>query len=803
MKLNFSSLKVKVSIIAISLGVIWLGITAYLSYQFTAEDNEEHYKEKAMLVWDHVLADLEEGMVFKKHEWVLRTLNKYRASKEIKELRIFGLGGKEAFYKEKGPSEPRVEEVLKTGNRITFYKAVGTCDVLTYVIPILGKQECYGCHEKGREVLGALMLSQSLVDMKEDVAAENKRYAILFVFTLIAFSAASIIISKIFFLGPIDRLRKGTEAIEKGDLKHRVPVKAKDEIGALTKSFNRMAERLQQSFDEKERFMKEIWALAFTSNILSVAPLTDKVYEGICQALIRDFNLKSVWLGHLEGENGDLAPLLQCQLEKDGSVITRVNDCDSPFDTHLISMTVSAIKDKAPRVLSGFDTNPEYEALKAEAEAKGYRSAMLLPLISTKGRTLGVLILCSIDPEYFSDERTKLFQVFANQAAIAIENSLLIEELEDTNKKLGEQALLASRSEKEWQKSFDSVTDLICIIGQNFRILRANQAFKENFSLSENELKNRTCHDLLGTCSRDYCPHLESIRKKMPVTQELHDEKTGKILQLSFFPYDSPEGDFLGSILVAKDITKAKEDEMRLIMNERLAALGQMASGIAHEINNPLATIAACTEGLLTRMEKEKIGSLLFESYLRMIEEETLRCKKITESMLSFVKKTPDGIGEVQVHDVLEKTVEMISFLGRLKEVEIVRHYGQEMPVIQGSEGELKQVFLSIVTNALDAMGEKGTLTLETGVISPSEKGEFPQEGQRGFVIIRISDTGPGIPAAIIKRIFDPFFTSKTEHGGTGLGLAIADRIVRESGGKIEVTSEESKGATFTILLPL
>jgi two-component system NtrC family sensor kinase len=813
MKLNFSSLKVKVSMIIITLGVFWLAISAYLSYQFTDQDNKEHYKDKAMLVWGHVLANLEEGMANKKHEWVLRTLDYYRGSKEIKELRVFGPEGKEAFYRVEGPGEPRVVRVLKTGRPITFRKVADACDVLTYVFPVRSKPACQSCHGKDREVLGAVMLSHSLAEMKADVAAENRRYAVLFVFTLIAFSATAMVISKRLFLSPLERLWKGTEAIENGDLKYRVPVKAKDEIGDLTRSFNRMAERLQHSFDEKERFMKEIWALAFTSDILSVAPLSDKVYEGICQALIKNFDLKSVWLGHLVSEDRDIVPLLQCKLEKDGSVITRGDDCDSPFDTHLISMTLGAIKDNTPRVLNSVDRNPEHEALKAEAAAKGYSSAMLLPLISTKGRTLGVIVLCSIDPEYFSDQRTKLFQVFANQAAVVIENSLLIEDLGDTNRQLGEQALLASRSEKEWQKSFDSVTDLICIIDRGFRILRANQAFRENFGLSEDELKSRTCHDLLGTCSRDYCPHLESIRKKTPVTQELHDAKTGKILQLSFFPYEFPEGDFSGSILVAKDITKFKEDEMRLIMNERLAALGQMASGIAHEINNPLATIAACTEGLLSRLEKEKIGSLLFESYLKMIEEETLRCKKITESMLSFVKKTPDVSGEVRVNDVVEKTVELISFLGRLKDVEIVRRYGEDMPAIRGNEGELKQVFLSILTNALDAMGEKGTIVLETGVVegptARSASAPYPSppvgegRGEGGFIYVKISDTGPGIPATIIKRIFDPFYTTKSGHGGTGLGLAIADRIVRENGGKIEAASEEGKGATFTILLPL
>lgn len=237
-----------------------------------------------------------------------------------------------------------------------------------------------------------------------------------------------------------------------------------------------------------------------------------------------------------------------------------------------------------------------------------------------------------------------------------------------------------------------------------------------------------------------------------------------------------------------QDITEKKETEMQLIMSERLSALGQMASGIAHEINNPLATIAGCTEGLLNRINKGRYDYELFKNYLKIIEEEVERCKKITVSMLSFVRKGTYEKDYVNINEILDKTLELIGLQGRLKEIEIVRIYNRELPLIEESEGELRQAFLAIITNSLDAMQDRGVLTLETGI-------------ENDAVFINISDTGLGMPPELIGKIFDPFFTTKSEKGGVGLGLSIAHKIITDNRGKIEVASDKVRGTTFKIIL--
>jgi two-component system NtrC family sensor kinase len=189
-------------------------------------------------------------------------------------------------------------------------------------------------------------------------------------------------------------------------------------------------------------------------------------------------------------------------------------------------------------------------------------------------------------------------------------------------------------------------------------------------------------------------------------------------------------------------------------------------------------------------VRKGQCDSVLFETYLAIIQEEVFRCKSITTAMLSFVRRTTYEKKDVPVNGMLDKTLEIIGFQGRLKNVEIARRYDEAAPIVHGNEGELRQVFLALLTNALDAIHNKGALTLETGT------GE-------GVAIIRITDSGPGIPVDALAKIFDPFFTTKGEQGGTGLGLSIARKIVMNHNGSLEAASQQGAGATFIVTLPV
>lgn len=348
-----------------------------------------------------------------------------------------------------------------------------------------------------------------------------------------------------------------------------------------------------------------------------------------------------------------------------------------------------------------------------------------------------------------------------------------------------------SASQKEWQSTFDCIKDLVSIHDRDLRIIRANKAVADYFDLPIRDVIDKKCHDLFhGTCSPpENCPHLISLRENRAATEEVRGPRSGSLLRVSTFPYYTPEGEFIGSVHVARDITHERQREMRLITSERLASLGQMASGIAHEINNPLAAIAGCAEGLLRRLEQGEFDQELYRTYLKIIDEEISRCKTITTGILSFVRRAPAGQEDVDVNRTVEKALEIIDLQGRLMTVDVIRKLRDGLGPVHGNEGELRQVFLAVITNALDAMEDKGALTIETGA-------------EDDKIFITINDTGPGVPPEHIGRLFDPFFTTKAGKGGTGLGLSIAYRIVADHHGAIEATSETGKGATFKITLP-
>lgn len=251
-------------------------------------------------------------------------------------------------------------------------------------------------------------------------------------------------------------------------------------------------------------------------------------------------------------------------------------------------------------------------------------------------------------------------------------------------------------------------------------------------------------------------------------------------------------------ITVGEDVTARVEANRAVARSEKLAAVGKLAAGVVHEINNPLATIAACAEALETRVAEGAFGASKeaedLREYLALIRSEAFRCKTITNGLLNFSRQRGAQFAPVHLADVLRSAERLIRHQSRGAEVQIELDAGDELPRVSGDEGRLQQAVIALATNAIDAMPEGGTLRF--GV-----RGETNGDG-RTKVRVDVSDTGIGISAENLPKIFDPFFTTKEVGQGTGLGLAVCYGIVTEHGGTLEVESAVGRGTTFTIKLP-
>ena len=250
-------------------------------------------------------------------------------------------------------------------------------------------------------------------------------------------------------------------------------------------------------------------------------------------------------------------------------------------------------------------------------------------------------------------------------------------------------------------------------------------------------------------------------------------------------------------ITLGEDISERKRLEESLFTNEKLASIGKLAAGIAHEINNPLAAISGCVEGLISRsidLSLTRIPAFEdFPEYLKIIDDEIHRCKGIIDNLLNFSRAKELMQEEVSLNETLEQTLQLLSHHKAFRKISVITELDPACPSIVGNPSELRQVFLAMAINAVDAMNESGTLTIRTGT-----------EIRNGLtmVCVEFQDTGVGIPQQHLNKIFDPFFTTKPVGKGTGLGLSICYGIVRSHEGFIKVTSEAGKGSLFQIYFP-
>ena len=271
-------------------------------------------------------------------------------------------------------------------------------------------------------------------------------------------------------------------------------------------------------------------------------------------------------------------------------------------------------------------------------------------------------------------------------------------------------------------------------------------------------------------------------------TVEMDSQATGEArhYRITKIPMRLDGEDISHVITIGEDVTAWRQAQQRLGQSEKLAAVGQLAAGVMHEINNPLATILACSEALALRFGEQ-------DEYLKIIDTEVQRCRRIVEGLLDFSRPKSGHKAASEINAIIEQTLFLLKHHGRFRWLTIERQLQKDLPQFQADAERLVQCFMALMLNAMDAMNSRGVLTVRTR--------RNPQRSDE--ILVEFIDTGTGIRQEDLPKIFEPFFTTKQQGRGTGLGLSVAYGIVEEHRGRIEVESQMGVGTKFKVFLPV
>ncbi len=341
---------------------------------------------------------------------------------------------------------------------------------------------------------------------------------------------------------------------------------------------------------------------------------------------------------------------------------------------------------------------------------------------------------------------------------------------------------------RKWQQTFDAITDIVCVISLDCKFLRMNKAGCKALGMKEEELIGRKCYELVhGTSSAiPECPCEETLRtKKVSVNEYLSPQ--GRNLLLTAYPMLNKHGEMVSFTHVVTDITDEKKIQKQLMLQDRLASIGQLVSGVANEINNPLTSVIGFSDLVLRREIEDDV-----RADLKIVNDEAKRAALIVKKLLTFVRSQSEEKSEIRANEMVERVLLLRNHDHKMNNIQVITKLASNLPNVKGNASQLQQVLYNIIVNAEQAMLEangKGIITVTT-------------EQSGDTVVIRLADNGPGINQENMKKLFTPFFTTKELGKGTGLGLSICHGIVTEHGGKICAESKLGKGTTFIIELP-
>ena len=525
----------------------------------------------------------------------------------------------------------------------------------------------------------------------------------------------------------------------------------------------RSEQERRRAAEELNRRLSELFSLQELSYVLSDSLELDRIVEQVVRYAVRFLDAQGALLAllgdapsdplQIAAAEGTLAPLRGQKIQGDDpGLVAR-----STGREHLELIRNSGA---APTVIvKGFDA----------------AAAAAVPLRS-HGIVIGTLIITDPKEGVFVPEDIRLLSTLATHAAVVIANARFFE--------------MVRRAKEQWETAFDALSEGIAVVDDEGRVRRSNRALASLLNMPlQNVVGTPLGEALLGKPSALQELLAATRRGDRPAPLVARSERLGRAVRVNAarIPGAATEQSI---VVMVEDVTEQQALETQLVQSEKLAAVGQLVSGVAHELNNPLTSIAGLSEFLLEQKELGKKD----RGHLQVIQEQAERASRIVRNLLTFARKGASERVPVDLNDVIRRTLSLTSYDLKLKDIVVERELSGALPDVFGDRHGLQQVVLNLVTNAAHAVAE-----------NPRER---PREITvstwfDGLVHLRVADTGPGIPDEIAQSVFTPFFTTKEPGKGTGLGLSITYSIVESHGGQIALEPRGPRGgAAFRVDLP-
>src|SRR5437016_5801080 len=546
----------------------------------------------------------------------------------------------------------------------------------------------------------------------------------------------------------------------------------------------RLRRRLRQSerdrrraADELNRRLSELFSLQELSFILSGSLQLDRIVEQVVRYAMRFLDAQGALVALAPdgeaaaaeaGEGREDRPLLRVTAA-DGTLAALAGRSIGADDPGLVVRSLGRERLELVRNWGGEPTRL-VEGVQAE-------SAAAVPL-RAHGVVVGTLVIANPRGGAFASEDIRLLSTVATHAAIVIANARFFE--------------MVRHAKEQWETAFDSLSEGIAVVDDAGRVRRANRSFAAMLGAPIPGVIGRELVEALVGTSPPLVDVLAAARagdRVQPIV--LRSTTLGRAIRVTAARIPAPGAGGAQDqsvVVLVEDVTDQQAMESHLIQSEKLAAVGQLVSGVAHELNNPLTSIAGLSEFLL---EQKELGAK-DRGHLRVIHEQADRAGRIVRNLLTFARKGPAEQAPVDLNDVIQRTLLLMSYDLTLKDIAVEKDLGTVPPVL-GDQHALQQVLLNLLNNAAQAVAENPPDRPRVIRIATS----FDDR-----VRMRVADSGGGIADDDLPHLFTPFFTTKEPGQGTGLGLSITYSIVEAHGGRIAVERPAEGGAVFLVDLP-